>query len=216
MEPLRRHRWVHVARVARASVVSACAEEHRETAAAWLARGLPLVARARQAGDDPARHPIGLALPPAQGKLRIALSVAPEGIDRIEEPLALRVAAEVLPAALRGPAIDLAGEAGRLGFTARVFGSLAWQHRSGDLYFSAGSDLDLLAAPSSMAAVAAWLSHLASIEARSPVRLDGEIEFRDGGAVNWRELARGASSLLVKAPDGARLVPASRWAAAWA
>ncbi|QJR11927.1 Phosphoribosyl-dephospho-CoA transferase [Usitatibacter rugosus] len=175
-----------------------------------------MIARARQPDDDPARHAIGLALPPTQGKLRIALTVAADGIARIEEPPALREAAAVLPYAMRTVATGLAELADHLGFTARVFGSLAWQHRTGEAYLSQGSDLDLLAAPPSTSAVSAWLSHLASLEARSPMRLDGEIEFRDGGAVNWRELAGGASSLLVKAPDGARLVPASAWAAAWA
>ena len=216
MDALRRHRWVHVTHAARSGVVLSCPALHRSIAAAWLERGLPLVARARQVGDDPARHPLGLALPPSQEKLRIALSVAPEGVERIEEPTSLREAASVLPEPMRTVATGLAELADHLGFTARAFGSLAWQHSTGDAYLSPGSDLDLLAAPSSKPALAAWLSHLSSLEACLPMRLDGEIEFRDGGAVNWRELANGAQSVLVKEPNGARIVPASRLTAAWA
>ncbi len=204
--PIERHRWVHVAARGRAPVVAGCAEEWREAVNCWLACGIPLVARARQTGEASHLQGVGLCLPRAKGKARVALAVDPSDISRVDEPVALRDVAGILAPAATRVARELvtAGEA--LGFEARAFGSAAWQWRTGEDYLDAGSDLDLLAAPGDRRALDGWLAALARIDGQSPMRLDGEVETPDGEAVNWRELAGGARTVLVKSRGGARLM----------
>lgn len=216
LEALRRHRWVKVRAEGHAAVAATCAGEgQRDTVMRWLGCGFPLVARSRQDGDAAGRQPVGLCLPQAQGKVRIALSIAHEDIARIDEPITLDAVASVLSRDAREVALELAAHARTLGFTARAFGSAAWQWRTGETYLSSESDLDILAAPHGPQALAAWLERLRHLEARTPMRLDGEVEGQGGDAVNWRELAGNATELLVKSSGGARLAPRISMVAAW-
>jgi phosphoribosyl-dephospho-CoA transferase len=195
-------------------VAASCADAslHGQVAD-WLESGRPLVARARQPGEPDHRQPLGLCLPRAQGKRRVALSMDVSAPARIEGAAALHAVANVLPRACAAVAAQLVQQACTLGFEARAFGSAAWQWRSGEEYLDAASDLDLLAAPPTRAALDEWLALLVRLEAASPMRLDGEIESPGGDAVNWRELARGTPQVLVKTNRGARLAAADTiWA----
>ncbi len=197
-------------------VAASCAnKEQRATVLRWLGCGFPLVARSRQASDAPGRQPVGLCLPLAQDKLRISLSIAHDDIAGINEPIALDAVANVLSCDARDVALELAAHARTLGFTARAFGSAAWQWRTGETYLSRDSDLDILAAPRGPQALAAWLERLRHLEDRTPMRLDGEVEGESGDAVNWRELAGSAMELLVKSSGGARLAPRVSLDSAW-
>lgn len=217
LEALRRHRWVKVRKEGHCAVAATCVrEEQRDTVMRWLGCGFPLVARSRRPSDSIGRQPVGLCLPQAEGKVRIALSIAHEDIARIDEPIALDAVASVLPPEARDVALELAAHARTLGFTARAFGSAAWQWRTGETYLSSQSDLDILATPRGPQALAAWLERLRHLEARTPIRLDGEVEGASGDAVNWRELAGSATELLVKSSSGARLAPRISLGAAWA
>ena len=215
MTGLRRHRWIHVRADAREAVAGQCRDEASGQAVRrCLALGWPLVARARATGDRADFHPAGLCLPLAEGRRRIATEVHPAQVAGVEEPAPLEVVAGVLPPQARAVAHELAALARTLGFTARAFGSAAWQWRTGEAYLTPASDLDLLA-PARAAGLARWLEHLAAHEARSPLRLDGEIEDETGDAVNWREWVAAPASVLVKSPAGARLVARAALAEAW-
>jgi phosphoribosyl-dephospho-CoA transferase len=186
--------------------------------AAWLAADRPLVV-ARQpcgaalpetiASDTIA---VGLALPPAQGKRRIALSVAAKDIVRYTPPLRLADAITHAPAEWQPALAELDAAATKIDLELRVFGSLAWQALSGLQYLTPQSDIDLFWHPLSTAQLQQGIALLARWEQVSGLRADGEVLFGASSAVSWREWATLQSCndqrVLVKRVYGAELVAA--------
>jgi phosphoribosyl-dephospho-CoA transferase len=168
--------------------------------AGWADAGRPLVARRAAEGDPPHLTPLGLPLPPAQGKQRIALSLPAHAILDFAAPPILKDAAPSAPGAWR-PAID---ELVRLDPQTRVFGSLAWSHLTGLAYLGEGSDLDLLWDLPAPADLDRLLAGIAAVDRRAPMRIDGEI-LGSAGGVNWRELLAGGE-VLVKGRTGVRMM----------
>ncbi len=171
-------------------------------AAAWIAAGLPLVVR-RQ--DDTPRDALalGLCLPLAEGKRRIALTVPLASIAGIAPPPALEDVAASAPAAWRIAIVALARRAAHAGIAFRVFGSLAWQHLTNLPYVDAGSDIDVAWKPRTPLELAAGIALLVHWERESGLRADGEIVFGAGEAVAWREWSLPVRSrVLVKCLDG--------------
>lgn len=170
--------------------------------AGWADAGYPLVARRPTESDGMAMIPLGLPLPPAHGKRRIAVGLARDALLGAHPPPLLADAAEVAPARWRDCIDDLV----RLDPRTRTFGSLAWQYRTGLAYVTETSDLDLLWDMPASDNLAALLAGVAGIAASAPTRIDGEILGAAGG-VNWAELkAEGAGDVLVKASDGVRMM----------
>lgn len=167
----------------------------------WADRGWPLIARRAACGDATGHLPVGLPLPPALGKLRIALSVPPEALLSQEPPPLLRDAASVAPAAWHATIAALVEEDA----DTRCFGSLAWQYLTGLDYLSPTSDLDLLWEADDAFAADAKAARIAAIEIHAPMRLDGELVQAGGNAVQWREWLSDAREVLVKSTQGSRL-----------
>jgi phosphoribosyl-dephospho-CoA transferase len=84
---------------------------------------------------------------------------------------------------------------------ARVFGSLAWQWLTGLNYVAPGSDVDLTWTVPRRHRIAGFLDELAALDARAPVRIDGEVLRADGAGANWRELHAGGEIALKTAND---------------
>jgi phosphoribosyl-dephospho-CoA transferase len=76
-------------------------------------------------------------------------------------------------------------------------------------YVADQSDLDLLLSVRREAGLRAFTQSLSAIEARAPMRLDGELTFGDGLAISWRELHAGTREILVKTADDAYLADRS-------
>jgi len=189
-----------------------------EHVAAWLAADRPLVV-ARQpcietSSDNIAVGTIatGLALPPAQGKRRIALVVAMNDIARYTQPLLLSDAIAHAPAGWRPALAELDAAAMDISIELRVFGSLAWQALSGLQYVTSQSDIDLLWRPVSNAQLQHGIALLARWEQDHGLRADGEVLFGASSAVSWREwstLKSGSDQrVLVKRASTAELVDA--------
>lgn len=169
--------------------------------AGWAQAGYPLVARRLACGDAAGMVPLGLPLPPAQGKRRIALGLEPGDIIRSAPPPLLRDAAAAAPAAWRASIEAFVS----LDAHTRCFGSLAWQHLTGLDYIGEGSDLDLLWDLPAAGGLECLIEDIAAIERGAPMRIDGEVRGRLGD-VNWRELQAGCD-VLVKGQADARLMP---------
>lgn len=169
--------------------------------AAWVADGRPVILRRAHPGEDSGRVPVGLPLPPRDGKRRIGLALPPAAV-RPRPPVLLAEAWTACPPAWAATLEALAILARRHSLAPRPFGSLLWQSLTGLPYLSECSDLDLLW-PIDGPVPPDFLDGLAEIEAHAPMRLDGEILLPDGGGVNWRELYTAApgDAVLVKHPD---------------
>ncbi|MGJ4942017.1 malonate decarboxylase holo-[acyl-carrier-protein] synthase [Bradyrhizobium sp. HKCCYLS1011] len=162
----------------------------------WARAGHPLIVRRPGCSDTAGTIPLGLPLPPAHGKRRIAIALAASEIIEHKPPPLLAEAAAAAPSAWRATIdrlLELCPET-------RTFGSLAWQYLTGLPYLSQGSDLDLLWPVSALMQANTLPSRIAEIAQHAPMRLDGEIVAAAGG-VQWRELAGDdGDEVLVKAP----------------
>lgn len=180
----------------------------------WARLGRPLIVRRRTPGERGETVPLGLPLPPADGKRRIGLTLAPALLSPMEAP-DLAAAAGHAPAGWQ-PAINALVEIGRRhGITPRPFGALLWQALTGLTYLSARSDLDLLW-PCATGLPAGLLDEIGTVADMAPMGIDGEILLPDGAGLQWRELhdAPEDGSVVAKSLDRVALVPAAALRAA--
>jgi phosphoribosyl-dephospho-CoA transferase len=188
----------------------------RAPVAAWLAADRPLVVArqpcARSGTMEPDTISVGLALPPAQGKLRIALSLSSNDIARHALPLKFSEAIAHAPSEWQPALTELDAAAMDIGIELRVFGSLAWQALSGLPYLTPQSDIDLLWHPNSRRQLQQGIALLARWEQTSGLRADGEVLFGGSSAVSWREWSTlqigDEQRVLVKRESSADLVAA--------
>lgn len=180
--------------------------------AGWVERGWPLVGR-RANSEEVHGLPLGLPLPPAAGKKRLAVMMRREDVVSVMPPPGLSSAIRVAPLAWQSTLLDLARLTTRESVETRIFGSLAWRAITGLDYLTDRSDLDFVIHVHRDTRIRRLADELACIAADAPMRLDGELIRADGAAVNWRELHAGASELLVKTVAGTSLVDAGHFLA---
>jgi phosphoribosyl-dephospho-CoA transferase len=209
-----RHGLVWIRPECRAAVAAQVADDATHThITAWLAADRPLVVARQSCGEiQTDKISVGLAIPPAQGKRRIALSVAAHDIARYAPPLRLAEAIAHAPAEWQPALAELDAAAANIDIELRVFGSLAWQALSGLPYLTPRSDIDLLWHPRSHTQLQQGIALLARWEKSSGLRADGEVLFGGSSAVSWREWSALKSGddqrVLVKRPSSAGLVAA--------
>jgi phosphoribosyl-dephospho-CoA transferase len=168
------------------------------------------VARRRQTCDASSGGVLlGLRLPRSSAVRSLPFRMPATGIRKTADAMTLPEALACesrMPIAWRHALQSLVRRMEDIGVVAHVYGSLAWQIDTGTIYLADNSDIDLLLRPVSSQQADAVLDLLQAASVSAPVYLDGEIEFPDGSAVTWRELASGASKVLVKKRDGVDLV----------
>jgi phosphoribosyl-dephospho-CoA transferase len=185
----RRHDLLHVAPDVWASALA-----HRPALAdlplleQWTDRKWPVIVRRRAQGEDPGLVPVGVPLPPAAGKCRVALVLPPGGILQRSSPPLLRATAEVANSGWQSTIASLLALGTRTGAEPLAFGSLLWEHLTGLAYLSPQSDLDVLWPLPADFDVRSLVAGIAKVQRDAPFRIDGEVIFPDGSAVNWREL----------------------------
>ena len=207
-ETLPRHTLVWIARSSRPEVIAASTDAQvRDTVGRWLDRGLPLIVRRRDAASQAHDVALGLPLPPAQGKQRIALRATSAAIAQRSDPPRLGEIIDRLPAVWRSVLSELAGDAAKCDIAWRVVGSALWEALTGIPYLHQDSDIDLVWRVANPVEIVRACECLAQWERRHSRRADGEILFPDGGAVAWREWSGTPrdARVLVKRVDGVAL-----------
>jgi phosphoribosyl-dephospho-CoA transferase len=176
----------------------------------WRDRGWPLIVRRCEPGTPDDALCAGLAAPPDRAtgaKLRIPLVVDRRHIARHEHPLPLQAVLPTLPARLQANFADFATAAER--FDMRVYGSVAMQALTAQVYLHPASDIDVVFRPTTLQALDAGVALLAEHAQHLP--LDGEIVFPSGEAVAWKEWHAshaGNARVLVKKASCVLLRPA--------
>jgi phosphoribosyl-dephospho-CoA transferase len=208
--PWQRHELLHVMPNAWTAVLAAQSLGGIPLLTAWADRGWPVIVRRRMDGDDINEVPVGVPLPPTAGKLRIAVNIPREAVIARAAPPGLRTAARTAQPAWQPTVAALLALGKQHGIEPAAFGSLLWEHQTGLSYLSPTSDLDLIWPAHPSCDIASLLDGIARIERAAPMRIDGEIVFRQGAAANWRELrkalgAGGRREIVVKMMDGARV-----------
>lgn len=169
----------------------------------WAEAGRPLIVRRYGPGEDRASVPLGLPLPPRDGKRRIGLALPADRLGRVPAPTLASVRAAA-PAAWQAALDALVALGAVHGCPPRPFGGLLWQGLTGLPYLTATSDLDLLwPLPRGGVDLAALLAGIAAIARTAPMRIDGEVLLPDGAGIQWRELteAPAGGQVLAKALD---------------
>ncbi|WP_349017045.1 malonate decarboxylase holo-[acyl-carrier-protein] synthase [Bradyrhizobium sp. Arg237L] len=207
--PMRRHDLIFVRPESWCTALAARSDLAADPLVAlWVENGWPLIGRRATPCE---RHgvAVGLPLPPFAGKRRLSFLMQAEDVISIAPPPSLGAAARKAPPAWR-PTLERLDELASLhAVDARVFGSLAWRVLTGLDYLTDRSDLDLLLRIGRDTDVEGLVASIAEIEARAPMRLDGELVRDDGAAVNWRELHADADRVLVKTIDSVALLDTS-------
>jgi phosphoribosyl-dephospho-CoA transferase len=164
-----------------------------------------LIVRRRVPGEADETVPLGVPMPPDDGKRRIGLALPAAALTPMAAP-DLAEASGHAPTAWR-PAIAALLSLGRdQGITPRPFGSLLWQTVTGLTYLGDTSDLDLLW-PCPEPVPLGLLARLEAIAEEAAMRIDGEILLPDGTGLHWRELrdAPEGGSVLAKSREGVTL-----------
>ena len=151
----------------------------------WAARGLPLVVT-RQPSMERDRVATGLPAPARYRRRRLALSVEPRDVVSFDEFPPAEAVTRLLPRGVAASWRALLAMLAAADCAPRVYGGFGWQALTRMAYVHAESDLDLLLPVGSPAHADAVAQALASTAWDGP-RLDGELQFPDGGAIAWRE-----------------------------
>jgi phosphoribosyl-dephospho-CoA transferase len=185
----RRHDLLHVAPKIWASVLALSPPlADLPLLGEWADRGWPVIVRRRGEADNRHLVPVGVPLPPAAGKRRIAILIPPEGVLQRSRPPLLDATASAADPNWRSTIDALVALGARSGVEPAAFGSLLWQHLTGLAYLTLHSDLDVLWPIPANFDVHSLICGIAQVQRDAPLRIDGEIIFPDGSAVNWREL----------------------------
>ena len=210
--PWRRHDLLHVRPDLWATSLARCSTAERvPLVERWAEQGWPVIVRRRIEAEDARLVPVGLPLPPSAGKCRVALQIPPGSVLQRSSPPLLETAASVSKPEWRSTIAALLSLGARTGIEPRVFGSLLWQYQTGLTYLSPSSDLDVLWPIPAGSDVLSLVFGIADVQRDAPVRIDGEVMFSNGSAVNWRELLNAHQSpdcitVLVKTMNGVRIL----------
>ena len=183
------------------------APNQREAVQDWFLHGYPAVARRRLPDENSEGIPLGIPLPPGRGRLRIALRVDQRAVLTIQAPPRLQDVIGSAPRDWHAPLTRLAAETDTLGVTLQVYGSVLWQHLTGQSYVTPHSDIDLLFHANDARQLHALLTLLQTWQRETGRRADGELLLPGGRAVAWRELLGTSHELMVKTTTAIALVP---------
>jgi phosphoribosyl-dephospho-CoA transferase len=130
-----------------------------------------------------------------------------KAIRAVQVPPALAQVVASAPAPWQEPLQRLSQAAQSIGISLSVYGSLLWQHLTGEHYVGSRSDVDLLFSVAGAAQLLQAFSLLRDWEQESGLRADGEVQLADGAAVAWRELSCAPAKVLVKSLHDVQLRP---------
>ncbi len=175
----------------------------RPAAETWL-QSNPAIIRRCEIGFDWGL-PLGIPLPTRLDRRRIALFAPAERIVRTEPmPLLLDVI-PTAPANWRAVLRTTHTQLSRCGAITRVYGSLGWQHVTGESYLRAQSDVDLLIEPGADFDIFAALETFRDLAAWNAPRFDGELLVGPDRTVSWREFDTAAPDIMVRSRTGLAL-----------
>jgi phosphoribosyl-dephospho-CoA transferase len=200
--------WLHPSAIYSAPCVEFGSAEW-SALADWLAIGRPLVAARQTVGTG--RVQLGLSLPLVQSRKRLSILVDPSQIAEVRPSLSVRQCMSRLPPDQAASLLEVASSIETSGARLGIYGSLAWESLSGELYRHDASDIDLICDVADLMQYEIALTVLAQAIAKFPCRLDGELRFPDGRSVAWQEILTLGEALgkpvLVKGEQEVALLP---------
>ena len=199
--PLRRHQLARVHPAPWEALLRARADLAGEPLLCdWATQGRPLIVRRRGPLDGDGVL-LGLPLPPSAGKRRIAVEMRAGDIVSVSPLPSVSQVLGAAPLAWQPCLQELTELSRAYAIRGGVFGSLCWQWLTGLKYLSPRSDVDIAWTLPQPDRLEGFLDDLAAVDARAPMRLDGELLRADGAGANWRELHARGAELVLKTAD---------------
>jgi phosphoribosyl-dephospho-CoA transferase len=155
--------------------------------ASWADRGWPVVVRRYALHEPRSLIPVAISLPADPRNIGVALQLQPEALLERVTALRLDSAQSCAPRSWQRALAALKQIGDQFDSQPILFGSLLWQRLTGMSYLKQRSDLDLLWRVANRAHALGLAEAIASCEAISPMRIDGELMLPDQSAVHWRE-----------------------------
>jgi phosphoribosyl-dephospho-CoA transferase len=203
--PLRRHQLVRVHPAAWKTLLRARPDLAGEPLLQdWATLSRPLIVRRRGPLDGDGVL-LGLPLPPSAGKRRIAVEMRAGDVASVNPLPSVSEVLGTAPVPWQPCLQELMDLSRAYGVRGGVFGSLGWQWLTGLTYLGPHSDVDIAWTLPQPDRLERFLDDLADVDARAPVRLDGELVRGDGAGANWRELHAGGAELALKTASQALL-----------
>ena len=183
----------------------------------WATTGYPVISRRPGPDEDvTGQLPVGIPMPPAMAKRRLAFLVPEHGIADLALPpeldniLQRRKKRSELLSRWHKNLFCLDRSVNSLGLQTRVYGSVMWQHLTGMTYMSGSSDIDLLwgMTRDQGRILRPLLACIDQVDVLGNPKVDGEINI-ENRSIHWRELlcADGASEpVVVKENDRVHLL----------
>ena len=199
---LRRHDLLHIAPGAWEEALRSRSDlAGIELLDGWADAGWPVIVRRRDDGDQEGTIPVAVPLPRAARRTGVALALPPVAVSGRRAPMSLEDVRAVTPRAWHESIDALVAAGARHRSRPIAFGSVLWQALTGLSYVGATSDLDLAWPVDPTTDITSLVELLRDLDRNATPRIDGELIFPDGGAVSWRELARGPRLVIVKRVD---------------
>ncbi|QIB32979.1 malonate decarboxylase holo-[acyl-carrier-protein] synthase [Ancylobacter pratisalsi] len=179
----------------------------REHVDCWIHTGHPAVVRR----DDTLRGEVptvalGIPLPQRLGRRRLVLQAPLDAIVRRGRFPSIAAATSAAPESMREVLAETTLLLEACGAHARVYGSLGWQHLTGEIYLHPASDIDLLIEPDLRFDIDAALDVFRTMAMDASPRLDGELVVAPDRALAWRELLTSPGEVLLRGRDTLILV----------
>lgn len=140
-----------------------------------------------------------------EGRMRIPAFVKPEHVVQVTTPYELLS----MPIPHRTPGtsalVDTRAQAGALGLSLGVWGSVALEIYTGLPYTHKDSDLDLLVTAASEVALRRFFFEIKILEERFCLRIDAEVDLQNGYGVHLKELLGDSHTVIGKSLTGVEL-----------
>lgn len=172
----------------------------------WSLSNWPAVVR-RQEKDNLAHElSIGIACVPNGHKMRLPLKIDLDDIAITRTVLELHEVIHAVPFSWRKPLQEMIDYANIQKLKICVFGSLAWQALTQELYLQKNSDIDLFFCPNNAHELKKFLALFENYKHVLP--LDGEILFPGHQAVSIKEFMQvDTRSVIIKQQNDVKLIP---------
>jgi phosphoribosyl-dephospho-CoA transferase len=199
LDQFRRHRFVWFADVGNLldNAVVETPRDDLESLRNWVGKGHPLIVRRPCASEDGKTICVGLALPPAPAKRRMAFRLPVSFISEIADPPLWRECMVAI-----APEITLAVKliqraASDAELPLLTFGSYAWQYHTMLRYVTPTSDIDLLVPVQRQENWKRFKRSMLEADAKTQ-RTDLEIVMNGDASFNWREFEAPGARMLFK------------------
>ncbi len=174
-----------------------CEEKDKNIFFSWIKNSHPFLV-AKQESTKSEKIRLGFLLPLEKGKRRISLLIDKKALIKSSAPIKLSKIISSLDKKWQEPLRELIYSFNELKIALHVFGSAMWQYYLKKRYMSEASDIDLLWTCYCKDKINTALLILKQWKKKYSLKIDGEVEFKEGCSCSWQELLNEDEKFIVR------------------